>query len=191
METRALPDLRLRQRNRHVRRGDLRGHIRLCRSHHPRRRVLPYLPRHWWYFTFHPPHQLWLISFVAPPSASHLISDHPWLTGHKWTWGPKPCLLSWGFSFRKESLWIYLLFILFSICILLTMDYTCSLAKSGNECVISQHADLCSDTTTGCNRAYTRHVSQNNIYIIYFPPFPLQIIFRIKWTSFWFSNLMK
>lgn len=47
METRTLPDLRLRQRNRHVRRGDLWGHIRLRRSHYSRRRVLPYLP--WWY----------------------------------------------------------------------------------------------------------------------------------------------
>lgn len=76
METRTLPDLRLRQRNRHVRRGDLRGHIRLRRPHHPRRRVLPHLPRPRGYSHLHPPLQFCgLISFVAPPSARQLVSD--------------------------------------------------------------------------------------------------------------------
>lgn len=48
METWALSDLRLWQWNPLVRRGDLRGHNRLRRPHHPRRRVLPYLPRGWY-----------------------------------------------------------------------------------------------------------------------------------------------
>lgn len=45
LETGALPDLHLRQRPRAVRRRDLRGHVRLRGPHHPRRRVLPHLPR--------------------------------------------------------------------------------------------------------------------------------------------------
>lgn len=73
METRALPDLRLRQWNRHVRRGDLWGHIWVRRPHHPRGRVLPYLSRCWGYLR--PPslhHFCGFLSLEAPPSATFL-----------------------------------------------------------------------------------------------------------------------
>ena len=120
METRALPDLRLRQRNRHVRRGDLRGHIRLRRPHHPRRRVLPYLPRHRGYSHLHPPLQFCgLISFVAPPSARQLVSDPSmahWPENGREALSPHA--FPEDFNSEKESLWIYLWFISFSICIL-------------------------------------------------------------------------
>lgn len=45
---------------------------------------------------------LWLISLVAPSSASHLVSDHPWLTGHKWTSGPKPACSQEDFNSEKK-----------------------------------------------------------------------------------------
>lgn len=76
METRALPDLRLRQWNRHVRRGDLWGHIWVRRPHHPRGRVLPYLSRCWGYLQ--PPslhHFCGFLSLEAPPSATFLTAS--------------------------------------------------------------------------------------------------------------------
>ncbi len=45
LETRAMPNLRVRQRHRYVRRGDLRGHNRLPQPSDSPRRVLPHLPR--------------------------------------------------------------------------------------------------------------------------------------------------
>lgn len=45
LETRAMPNLRVRQRHRYVRRGDLRGHDRLPQPSDSPRRVLPRLPR--------------------------------------------------------------------------------------------------------------------------------------------------
>lgn len=81
-----------------------------------------------------PQHFCGSLSFVAPPCASNLISDHPWLSGHKWTRGPKPACLPEDFH-STESLWIYLLSSAFSIYILLKMDYTHFLVKSGSEYV--------------------------------------------------------
>lgn len=50
-----MPDLRVRQRNCHVRRGDLRGHARLRQPRNPRRRMLPYLHRRYiCHITTHP-----------------------------------------------------------------------------------------------------------------------------------------
>lgn len=76
METRALPDLRLRQWNHHVRWGDLWGYNWLRRPHHPRRRVLPYLSRSWGYL--HPPslhqslHQF--CGFISPEALVLLVA---------------------------------------------------------------------------------------------------------------------
>lgn len=88
METRALPDLRLRQWNRHVRWGDLWGYSWLRRPHHPRGRVLPYLSRCWGYL--HPPslHQFCgFISLAAPPSAPPPLF---WPSTPTWPWVDQP-----------------------------------------------------------------------------------------------------
>lgn len=96
----------------------------------------------------HLPHQsLWLISLVAPSSASGHISDHRWLTGHTWTSGPKPACSQEDLNFRTESLWIYLWFI-----------FNKHSLNDGLHLLFGEHACLCSDSCREQQGLSTAHL---------------------------------
>ncbi len=106
---------------------------------------------------------LWSISFVAPPNACHLFYDHQRLTNRIWTGGPKPACFPEDLKSEKNRFGFTFSFhFIFNVH---SFNYGVHLllGKSGNACIISQHAYLYSDSGTAlCRRASTYHVSQKH-----------------------------